>query len=239
MILNGEILVLVSTAASIGFLHTITGPDHYLPFIVLSRSRDWSIFKTMSITFLCGLGHIFSSVILGSIGLAMGIAVFKLETFEKLRAGYSGWLLIIFGLAYFIWGMYKALRLKAHRHHHCHDGDCAHSHSHKHTFEHSHAHHFKLGGELTPWVLFIIFAFGPCEPLIPLVMYPAAKQDMMLMWVVVLAFGIATIATMLTVVLVSYYSLPKFSSPRLEKYSHALAGAAILVCGIVIKLFGL
>ena len=29
----------------------------------------------------------------------------------------------------------------------------------------------------TPWVLFLIFVFGPCEPLIPLVMYPAAKHN--------------------------------------------------------------
>jgi len=30
------------------------------------------------------------------------------------------------------------------------------------------------------WALFLIFVFGPCEPLIPLIMYPAAKLNFIL-----------------------------------------------------------
>jgi len=33
---SGEITVLLATAASLGFIHTLIGPDHYLPFIVMS-----------------------------------------------------------------------------------------------------------------------------------------------------------------------------------------------------------
>ena len=69
-----EIMVLCITAASIGFFHTIFGPDHYVPFIVMSRARKWSHVKTILITILCGLGHVGSSVVLGLIGVAVGLS---------------------------------------------------------------------------------------------------------------------------------------------------------------------
>jgi len=76
--MNEELVVLYITAASIGFFHTIFGPDHYLPFIVMSKARKWSMPKTLFITLVCGIGHIASSVILGLVGIAFGIAVMKL-----------------------------------------------------------------------------------------------------------------------------------------------------------------
>ena len=100
-----ELNALIVTAASIGFFHTILGPDHYLPFIMMSWARKWSRFKTIVITFLCGLGHIASSVVLGLIGVWMGLAVKKLELIESARGNLAAWLLIAFVLAYLVWGM--------------------------------------------------------------------------------------------------------------------------------------
>ena len=76
-----SITILASTATLIGFGHTLCGPDHYLPFIVMSKARNWSLPKTMWITFLCGIGHVVGSIALGLLGAALGIAVGKLELF--------------------------------------------------------------------------------------------------------------------------------------------------------------
>ena len=65
--------VLAVTAASVGFLHTLMGPDHYVPFIVLARARGWGIVRTALVTALCGVGHVLSSMALGLIGIAAGI----------------------------------------------------------------------------------------------------------------------------------------------------------------------
>ena len=46
----------------------------------------------------------------------------------------------------------------------------------------------------TPWVLFLIFVFGPCEPLIPLVMYPAAKNNFHGAVIVAILFSLTTIS---------------------------------------------
>ncbi len=37
--MDDELILLAGTAAIVGFLHTITGPDHYLPFIVMGKAR--------------------------------------------------------------------------------------------------------------------------------------------------------------------------------------------------------
>ncbi len=50
---------------------------------------------------------------------------------------------------------------------------------------------------MTPWVLFVIFLLGPCEALIPLLMFPAATESWATLFLVTGTFGLATVATML------------------------------------------
>ncbi len=234
-----ELLILTMAAASIGFFHTLMGPDHYLPFVVMARAKRWSLWKTTWITSLCGLGHIGSSIILGIIGVVLGVAASKLEVFESHRGNIAAWLLIAFGLVYFVWGLRKALRNKPHKHWHFHKNESNHIHDHVHTNEHTHVHEEYSAINLTPWILFTIFVFGPCEPLIPMLMYPAAKSSLFGLALVTSVFGLVTIMTMLSIVLISYLGINFLPVGRLERYTHALAGATICLCGIGIQFFGL
>jgi nickel/cobalt exporter len=235
-----EIWILAGTAASLGFIHTVIGPDHYLPFVVISRARRWSLRKTLFISFLAGLGHILSSVVLGFLGLALGVAVARLEGVESLRGGIAAWLLIGFGLAYLVWGLHRAWKKRPHRHLHLHLPGRAHDHTHTHADpEHVHVHDEEGKVNLTPWVLFTIFVFGPCEPLIPLVMYPAARHSTAGVVLVATAFGVVTIATMLTIIAISSWGVSFVRLGRLERYSHALAGFVIFVSGLGIRFLGL
>lgn len=237
--MSDELLILVTAAASIGFFHTLLGPDHYLPFIVMSRSGKWSLRKTALVTVLCGIGHVLSSVLLGVFGVALGIAVSKLEAVESFRGGIAAWALIAFGLVYFVWGMRRALRHKSHKHLHIHEGDINHVHTHAHTRKHMHVHEEKDAKSITPWVLFTIFVLGPCEPLIPMLMYPAAKNSLTGLLLVTGVFGVITILTMLGIVLVSTFGVNIVPTARLERYTHAIAGATIFLCGMAIQFLGL
>jgi sulfite exporter TauE/SafE len=237
--ISREILVLVGTAASIGFIHTVLGPDHYLPFIVMSRARKWPLPKTLFISFLCGLGHVLSSVLLGFLGIALGIAVIRLEGVESFRGSLAAWLLIGFGFAYFIWGLRRAWRNRPHSHPHLHSPSEEHDHPHTHEASHYHLHGRNQKANITPWILFTIFVFGPCEPLIPLVMYPAAKHSMAGVLLVTGAFGLTTILTMLAIIGVSSWGVSFIRLGRLERYSHALAGAMIIISGLSVQFLGL
>ncbi len=260
--ISREIWMLAGTAATLGLVHTVIGPDHYLPFIVIGRARNWTLRKTLFVSFLAGLGHILSSVVLGFVGIALGIAVAKLEGVESARGGIAAWLLIGFGFAYFVWGMRWAWRGKPHVHAHLHDHEDAqvhphgpdqgahdpeheHVHQHAHTHTHELAEHAHPHGEvpkkanITPWVLFTIFVFGPCEPLIPLVMYPAAKHSPAGVLLVSAAFGATTVLTMLGVIAAASWGVSFVRLGKMERYVHALAGAMIFFSGLGVQILGL
>ncbi|MBI4687881.1 MAG: sulfite exporter TauE/SafE family protein [Nitrospirae bacterium] len=238
--MSNELLILITAATSIGFFHTLFGPDHYLPFIVMSRSHAWSLRKTMLVTAVCGVGHVLSSVALGFLGVILGISVSRLEAFESFRGDIAAWLLLSFGLIYFVWGMRRALRHKAHEHAHIHEEGINHNHSHNHMDEHIHIHAGSGSKKnITPWMLFTIFIFGPCEPLIPILMYPAARSNLFDLILVASIFSIITIMTMLVVVFISVRGINIVQIKQLERFSHAIAGAVVSLCGISILFFGL
>ncbi|MHC4678594.1 MAG: urease accessory protein UreH domain-containing protein [Planctomycetota bacterium] len=229
---------LVVTAASLGFIHTIMGPDHYLPFVMMSWARRWSAVRTTVITVLCGLGHIASSVVLGLIGVWLGLVLKRLTIVESFRGAIAAWLLIAFGLVYFVWGLRRAYRNRPHEHRHFHDRDLRHKHEHRHDQEHAHVHNGRSRASIAPWALFVVFVFGPCEVLIPTLMYPAATSGWFGVAIVTAVFGTVTIATMVGAVLLVRAGVNFVRLSTLERFAHAIAGATICLCGLAIQ-FGL
>ena len=236
--MNDSIALLSVTAISLGFVHTILGPDHYLPFIVLSEAKKWTLRKTMFITFICGVGHVLSSVVLGLTGIAVGISLTRLVDTESFRGNIAAWLFIAFGLVYMIISIRNLIRNKKHHHSHFHRGGEQHSHEHNHQREHLHIHENKVVNT-TPWILFLIFIFGPCEPLIPIIMYPAAQSNFGGAVLVSLLFSVVTIATMMSVVLVFKLGFNRINLKPVEKYSNVIAGAVIFLSGMAIQFLGL
>jgi sulfite exporter TauE/SafE len=236
--MSDSLMILSVTAISIGFFHTILGPDHYLPFIVLSQAKKWSLKKTMLITFLCGLGHVLSSIVLGITGIVVGISVSKLVSFESFRGNIAAMLFIAFGLIYMIISLRNLIRNRKHSHSHFHIGGEKHIHEHDHNQEHTHIHQEEVF-KTTPWILFLIFFFGPCEPLIPILMYPAAENNLGGSVLVSILFSVATIGTMMSVVLVFKLGLNKINLKPVERYSHLIAGAMIFFSGLAIQFLGL
>jgi nickel/cobalt exporter len=209
---------LLGTAVWIGFIHTLFGPDHYVPFVAMARAGQWTRRKTLVITLLCGLGHVAGSVALGLIGIALGALLLKLEWIETVRGELAAWLLLTFGLLYFVYGLVRAIRHVPHRH--------------------VVAEQASQTDSLTPWILFTIFLFGPCEPLIPILMYPAAHANALVVVLVTMAFALSTLITMTATVMLLYAGVGVISWQQFHRFSHAAAGLAIALCGAAVK-FGL
>ena len=102
-------------------------------------------------------------------------------------------------------------------------------------------HHFSSHGReqnseditrLTPWILFLIFVFGPCEVLIPLLIFSASQFSTLGLVSISLVFGTTTILTMLLSVYTGSKgtSLIKFKNG--EKFFHLIAGLVILFSGV-------
>jgi len=237
--------IAMGTAVTVGVVHTFLGVDHYLPFVVLGRAEGWTLRKTLSWTFLCGLGHVLSSVIIGVLGATLGWAVGNVEAFESRRGQLAAVALIGFGLFYFVWGLWRGHR---HAHSHVHSDGSHHDHPHPHgraasdvahpAASHDETEHVRRHRR-TAWVLFIIFVLGPCEALIPLVMAPAVRHDLGGCLGVAISFSAATVASMLLLVALGSLGMRFVRVQLLERHAQALAGLAILVSGILIQALGI
>ena len=194
--------------------------------------------RTMIVTMLCGIAHVFSSVLLGLVGVAFGIALKQLEFIETYRGELAAWALIAFGIVYALWGLRQAWKAGVHEHVHQHEDGTIHGHTHTHLFgatSHSLVHH----KETTFWALIIVFVLGPCEPLIPILMYPAASESLAAIIVVVSIFGVVTISTMLGMVWAVSAGLDRIPLHGLVRYTHAIAGGTIALSGLAIQFLGL
>jgi len=225
--MQSEMEILMIAAVSIACLHTVTGPDHYLPFIALSKSRGWSFAKTVGWTIICGCGHVWSSVLLGLGGAAIGWSLSKVSWMENIRGGVAGWVMLVFGFIYGIWGLYRAYKNNPHKHFDLQNDGSVYVYQHKHGDAVAPQDRHKV----TPWVMFIIFILGPCEPMIPLLYFPAAKNSWAGMIILIAVYTLITLLTMVTMVVLGYMGIAFVKPEKLDRYVHALGGLTIFICG--------
>lgn len=234
-----SIVALVLTAFFLGSVHTALGPDHYLPFAALARAGRWTLQKTLLVTILCGLGHVLSSVLIGLVGVAAGLAVAAVTPIEEARAPIATWALIGFGLTYGTWGFWRGFRGRKHSHSHAHADGSAHAHEHGHAGDHVHPHPGARRSTGAIWALFIVFVLGPCEPLIPLLMFPAATHSWGTLVLVTTVFAATTLLTMTVIVAALWFGLGAVRLGSLERYAHAFAGSALALSGVAVLALGI
>lgn len=222
------LVALMVAAATVGSLHTLA-PDHWVPFAALARARDWSQLRTARLTFLCGFGHVTVSALLGILALFLGLEA--VHAFGSSLEGMAPLLLIAFGFAYMIWGLWRSFRGRL-LHHADHLEGRPHDHG------HGHHHHHHEGKGLTEWSLFLLFCADPCVAVIPLIM-AASAGGWSAVGAVVLVYELATIATMLVLVAAAHAGATKVRVRWFDRYGDAVAGAVIVLFGALVTLLGI
>jgi len=208
--------LLAVAAVTVGSLHTLA-PDHWVPFAALARAQGWSRARTARITALCGVGHVTVSALLGVLALVFGLEMLRVVG-ERMEA-VAGLLLIGFGLVYAIYGLRRAAGAHVHGHHHAH-------------FDHVHAPH-----TMTPWGLFLLFSADPCVAVIP-ILFAAAPLGALRAAAVVGAYEVATIGTMVALVLPAAAAAKRVTGHWVEHYGDAAAGALIAGVGVLVVALG-
>ena len=226
-----ESLLIISSAASLGFFHTIMGPDHYLPFVAMARTNGWSGYKTAGYVTLCGISHVLGTLLIGVLALIVGFAFFKIESIQALRGNFAGWFLLFFGAFYFAWGINWALKKTKIKKCEIEFG----------TNEENDPSINQNSNFMrsAPFVLFLFFILGPCEPLLPLLAMGGENTRFFTSFLVISAFCLTTVLTMLLCVMIFHYGISRFSFLlKLENYLHATTGLVLFLCGFGIQFLG-
>ncbi|MBK8913104.1 MAG: hypothetical protein IPM64_00640 [Phycisphaerales bacterium] len=201
---------LLAMAAGLAVLHTAMGADHYLPFVAMGRAGRWSLGRTLRVTALCGAAHVLGAAVLGAIVLVAGQAAMDAVGWVNHERGHlAAWLLVAFGAAYGLWGLRRALRNRAQI-----------------------ASNVAERRGWTAWVLFLVFVLGPCEPMIPLLAAGAAKLSVLGAVVLGGVYSLLTVLTMVALVAVGHVGLARIRTATIERFTPALAGAAVVGCGV-------
>jgi hypothetical protein len=214
---GGLFTTLAIAAVSVGSLHT-AAPDHWVPFVALSRARQWTAGRTAAVTLLCGFGHVTVSALFGLIGLFFGIRM--IESIGTRMGSVAPLLLIAFGVVYCLWGLRRVLAPRLHGHSHP-------------RYDHVHD-----PSRASAWTLFLLFSADPCVAVIPL-LFAAAPLGLAPTLGIVLLYEAETLATMLLFVLPARAGARGFHAPWLDHYGDAAAGGLIAAVGVAVAVLGI
>lgn len=199
--MNDSLLTaLVAGAATVGCLHTLA-PDHWMPFAALGRANRWPAGRVVRTTMLCGLGHVTMSAILSLVAAYAGLQV--IERIGSRLAEQATFLLIVFGVLYLMWGLWRSFSGHHHRHWH---------------------------GPITAGSLFVIFSLDICVALMPLV-FAAMSSGAAAVAAVILTYELATIGTMVALVLLSHRGAERLRFSWIDRFGQATAGGVIVAVG--------
>lgn len=225
--MNDQWLVaLMLTAGTVGALHSLA-PDHWVPFAALSRANHWSALRTARLAFICGLGHVTVSALLGVLAVLLGREA--VEGFGTALHSYAPLLLIGFGFAYMVWGLWRIFRKRL-LHHADHLEGVAH--------DHGHGHHHDHGRTLSQWGLFLLFCADPCIALIPMII-AASSAGWGAVGAIVVVYEIATIAAIIVLVHTASAGARHVRFAWIDRYGDAIAGAMILTVGTLVTVLGI
>jgi len=68
--------------------------------------------------------------------------------------------------------------------------------------------------------------------MIPLLAFPAAKNSWEGMLLLIVVYTAFTLLTMMFMVTLGYYGISVLATEKMERYSHALGGFTLLLCGL-------
>ncbi len=214
-------------------------PSHWLPFVLVGRTRRWSRARTLGVVLLAGSGHVLTNSLLG---LAIAWFGFNYETTGDVFLWVVGGLLICIGL-YFCWRQWRHGSLCDHEHvhagesavggdGHCHDPSPSHSHWNEKLQDKALASADKgdwpaIGG------LFLMLTLSPCEAFLPLylVAVPFGWHGFFLFCGVL---AVATIGAMVLFTWLTLHGFNRFKWTNIERYEAGVLGGLYIGLGILV-----
>jgi len=227
--------LLFLSSCSTATIHALI-PDHWLPFVLMSRAERWSEKRAVALTGLAAFLHVMVTLFAGALTILVGS-----PTVQSLaeRTGRSlgfliGLLLVIFGVSY---GLFRHLREAS-----IHaaidpggDGPGAAAVERGHVHAHGHLLERWFHGALTAGTLVLVIGISPCALLVP-VLFAASAVGAAALLSAALGFALCTIGTMIGVTLVAMRGMRRIDLPFFTRYGDLISGALVSAVGLLLML---
>lgn len=202
--------LLVLAVVGVGVFHTLV-PDHWVPIALMARQSGWTRRRTAVAALIAGTGHVVSTLLIGLVVWFAGVAF--AQRFGQMVSTTASLALIAFG----VWIALASLREMR-----------------------GQAGEQEPSGKKVSTRLPLLFIVGssPMVEGIP-AFFAAARFGATLIIVMSVAFAIATIATYVSLCVVSAGALQQFSLGRFERYGEVISGGFIALVGLAFLLLPL
>lgn len=197
------------TAAFIGFMHSLA-PGHWLPVVLMTKSRRWSLKNAFLGACVAASGHALVSITLGIVSLQLGAHLFT--QWEHEIESYGGILVATFGLIYAVYSYF--------RHSHCH----------------GHEHHGPRPEKKTPYLFLFSIGLSPCVAVLP-VFVAASPMGWGVVALSMIAFVLGVLASFAGATLLTIRGLVKLDHPLFEHYGDVITGLSLVIMGLLLFLF--
>ena len=228
--MTGHAILLFQLSCWTAIVHALI-PDHWLPFVLMARSQNWSSRRTLLLVSLAGFLHVLVSIAVAAIGIGVGAgsARFLAENFGRSLEFLAGVLLVVFGLGYGILAHRREAR--AHAPDAAPGGDVEKGrrppHAHGHLLEHW-FHRALTGGALVA-----IIGISPCALLVPILLAASAQGTVPLV-AAGIGFALCTIGTMVLVTFFASRGMSRLQLPFFTRYGDLISGLMIAIAGIAV-----
>jgi ABC-type nickel/cobalt efflux system permease component RcnA len=238
--MNSTVLTTIAaTGFTVAFFHAAI-PTHWLPFVLVSRARNWSRGKTLAVAMFAGLGHV---ALTSLIGLLIAWLGFQLdEEIGHAFAPIAGSVLILIG-CYYAWRQWRGGGICHHPvpgSQHKADEQCGHEHGPASHWEHELKDSKLVSDKAGDWAaisgLFLMLTLSPCEGFLPV--YLSAVQFGWTGFVVLsLILAVATLAGMAVFTWLTLIGFERFKLRNFERWEAGLLATIFMVLGLVMFFF--
>lgn len=204
-------ILLASSAAFVGLVHSLA-PGHWLPVVLMAKSRKWSIVNALWGALVTASGHVFISILLGALALFVG---------SELLVSHEEWIERYAGLGVGLFGLIYAIR-SFQKHSHCH----------------GHTHHGpqpKKKEKKSPYRFLFLLGFSPCVAVLP-IFAAAAPQGSFAVALTMLGFAAGVLSALAGATLSVHFGVMKLDHPVFEHYGDVITGAGVFLMGLMLFL---
>ncbi len=200
-------IILGLSAAFVGLVHSLA-PGHWLPIVLMAKSRKWPLQTAVLGACTVALGHVLLSILLGGFSIWVGAHFFN--QYENLIEQYAGLALGGFGLIYAGVTFFRHSECRGHTHH----GP-------------------DPRGKKAPFLFLFSLGFSPCVAVLP-VFITASTEGALATGVAFVSFSLGVFFALICATVLVSLGLVKLDHPFFEHYGDVITGLGVAVMGFLL-----